>query len=139
MCTNTDPHANAQPFARRHTGCQDHCTSLGLPTPVRMLVAGSIWAPAAAVSGTLVTFRPLGMEVHLKDPNPSSQQLSSLSPLCPGSGAQMRWMCLHMKQQRVCDFQGPHLCPSSPPALCFEPKLQEDVITAKLRTGLSAG
>lgn len=70
---------------------------------------------------------------------PPSGRLSSLPPLCPGSGAQMRWRCLHMKQQSMCDFQGPHLCLIPPPAPCFEPRLQEDVITAKLCAGLRVG
>lgn len=37
------------------------------------------------------------------------------------------------------DFQGSHFCLISPPALCFKLKLQEDVIAAKIWSGLRAG
>lgn len=70
---------------------------------------------------------------------PLSGWLSSLPPPCPGSGAQVRWRCLHTKQQSTSDFQGLHLCPASPPALCFEPRFREDVISAKIGAGLRAG
>lgn len=49
-----------------------------------------------------------------QNPFPPGGQPSLLPTPCPGTGAQVRWRCLHMKQQRVCDFQGPCLCPAYP-------------------------
>lgn len=83
-------------------------TPSGLPTPVKMLAAGSIWPPAAADSGMPVTSISLGWGVpggsqpHV----PPGGQLCSWTPLCPDCGAQVRCGCFRMKQQSTVISKG---------------------------------
>lgn len=43
MLTPMQIHGHTAFCQEAHTECQEHCTSSGLPMPVKMLVAGSIW------------------------------------------------------------------------------------------------